>query len=333
MSDHVNVQDLADRLRSLEATCETLSRRATTWKHLTLCCLLAFTLILFAGAQQAVRGPVSATKFTLVDALNKERAVLGIDSDGTAELTLHDEARVKHARFGVAANGIATLSLWGRDARPQISLSVLPDDWAKLTILPKQGGGGLELSVLANGSSGIAHFDDRGNMRYSIAHDTVDDTSILCLVDKGGVVSHRLGVSEDGPFSQFVGKDDTSRFEQLLDKNGMVAVHLNNPKGEPQIAFAIQPDGAIKLHLGNIGQQKGSGGLSLRVDPTKGVDFSVQDKEGKGRLGFGIDPGGSYGMSIVDKDGNLRLGIGIDENQSPLIQLLDKDGNILFGQP
>ena len=232
---------------------ETLERQLRRLKA------LAFVLIAVVGATLTMAALpssdiVRARLFLVVDEHGKERAQLGLSSDGEALLSLLDERQTHRAGFGLYAGGEPYLRLAEKHGRTRLSLQAMDGDrGGRMTgvyLADDRARPRATLTVDGSGAPTMSFLDDDARSRFWVSSDA-KGAAFLVLGDERARPRLSLRTDGDGrPALQLFDRNQRARMLLALDDPDTPLFRLNDrdgaaiftaPSRVPRLAAAAPP--------------------------------------------------------------------------------------------
>jgi hypothetical protein len=156
-------------MEALARRVERLEREAGRWRRGAALGLLLLGSAGLLGQAPVVTGvakALDAERFNLRDGAGNLRGSLGVTTDGTASLVLHNTAGVRQAGLAVLPDGTASISLGSPAGRTVTELTLYPDGTPGLVARDRAGKTRVILGAAADGQPFLYFLDAAGTSSW-----------------------------------------------------------------------------------------------------------------------------------------------------------------------
>ena len=234
-SQTLDLQTVVERLEKVEA-----QNRRLKWAGVLV--VVVVCAVVLMGQASPKKRVVEAERFILRDAGGNMRAWLGVDAKNWVGLSLFDKDEKPRVGLTVYADGSADLKLRDAEGTLRAGLEASADGKTNLVLYDVEERGRVGLFVLGDGLGGLSLYDAEGKNRVA------------------------LGVESDGgPYLSF------------FDAGGKRRIGLNTTSDLPRVALN-DADGVLRAVLGSTSLETIQTGAVTKRAPSSLVLF---DKEGK----------------------------------------------------
>ena len=237
----------------INAMRQEISRLRDRMRNVLFACAILILMLIFWFNKnekgQTLCREMRAERYYVVDSKGKDRAMLGINNDGSVGLSLHDTKGQMLSMLGSDPNGTSVLAIYDKKEKMRAMLGVGPDGSAALSFLDANENGRASLEMQADGVSKLHIKDSAGHTRAQLM---ADDEGIpaLTLFGKNGNILAVLWAHDDAPYGLTLwGTNGNSGAMLALEHDGRPVLSLSGVQTNSRIWAGVDDSGNPSMHM------------------------------------------------------------------------------------